>query len=105
VEANKERLSIKWKARWLAKPEDARRNSRKHYRKVAEIEGATGEQKVGACEICQKECKLCLDHDHATGRIRGWLCFKCNTALGKLGDTVAGLERAIAYLKKANENV
>lgn len=43
----------------------------------------------------------CLDHCHETGAFRGWLCFRCNTAIGKLGDNLAGLERAIAYLRKA----
>jgi hypothetical protein len=43
---------------------------------------------------------LCLDHNHETGKFRGWLCDNCNTGIGKLGDTVEGLERAIAYLKR-----
>jgi hypothetical protein len=44
---------------------------------------------------------LALDHDHVTGKFRGWLCSNCNTGLGKLGDDIAGLERAIAYLRRA----
>jgi hypothetical protein len=58
----------------------------------------------GCCGICgAKSCKtgrrLAVDHDHSTGRVRGLLCNLCNTALGKLGDSVESLERAIAYLK------
>ena len=41
------------------------------------------------------------DHDHVTGKFRGWLCVDCNTGIGKLGDTIEGLEAAIKYLKKA----
>lgn len=44
--------------------------------------------------------KVHLDHDHTTGKFRGWLCNRCNLALGHLGDSVAGLERAVAYLKR-----
>lgn len=44
--------------------------------------------------------KVHLDHDHVTGAFRGWLCNRCNLALGHLGDNVAGLERAVAYLKR-----
>ena len=40
-----------------------------------------------------------IDHDHVTDRIRGILCGGCNTAIGKLGDNVEGLERALAYVK------
>lgn len=39
-----------------------------------------------------------VDHDHATGRIRGVLCFQCNIGIGKLGDTLEGVLRAVRYL-------
>jgi hypothetical protein len=42
-----------------------------------------------------------LDHDHITGKFRGWLCWHCNTGLGLFGDSVEGLEKALAYLKRA----
>lgn len=51
------------------------------------------------CEKCQKVRKLRFDHDHKTGRFRGWICNGCNTGLGSMGDDIAGLEAAIAYLK------
>ena len=58
------------------------------------------------CELCGKPNRaqkyLHLDHCHETGAFRGWLCFSCNTGLGKLGDSIEGLERAIAYLRNIN---
>lgn len=37
----------------------------------------------GRCLICKKEKdKLCVDHNHETGEIRGLLCVKCNSNLG-----------------------
>ena len=42
----------------------------------------------------------CLDHDHNTGEIRGWLCHKCNTGLGRFKDSISYLYRAIKYLLK-----
>ena len=60
----------------------------------------------GACGICnihQSELKnsLAVDHDHETGKVRGLLCTTCNTGLGKLGDSIEGLEAAIEYLKES----
>jgi hypothetical protein len=39
-----------------------------------------------------------VDHDHRTRRVRGLLCDSCNLAIGKLGDDVEGVERALEYL-------
>jgi hypothetical protein len=40
-----------------------------------------------------------LDHCHDTGTFRGWLCHKCNRALGGLDDDIDTLKRAIKYLE------
>jgi hypothetical protein len=58
------------------------------------------------CECCGRarssmHSSLALDHDHVTGEFRGWLCYRCNSALGKLGDNVDGLLRAMEYLERA----
>lgn len=54
------------------------------------------------CECCNEITAqgLHLDHDHETGEFRGWLCFGCNTALGKLGDNLEGVMRLVRYLRK-----
>lgn len=59
---------------------------------------------------CPGHCELCggpsgkrtfhLDHDHKTGKFRGWLCGKCNTSLGKFGDDIPGLLRAVQYIQR-----
>ena len=46
---------------------------------------------------------LAVDHNHATGKIRGLLCRNCNRGIGLLGDNIERLEVAIAYLKKHSE--
>lgn len=53
------------------------------------------------CGICAKEGRLCVDHDHTTGRVRGLLCNGCNGALGVFGDSIEGVKRALSYLESA----
>jgi Recombination endonuclease VII len=58
------------------------------------------------CELCGKhrgKKKLSLDHDHETKRFRGWLCNSCNLGIGLMGDSLARLEAAVSYLKKAKD--
>ena len=53
------------------------------------------------CEHCRKppgKQGLCLDHDHETGRFRGWVCARCNLAFAAFGDSVVGLRQAISYM-------
>jgi len=51
------------------------------------------------CECCKKiPLKWCLDHDHSDDSFRGWICERCNTGLGKLGDNLEGIVNAMNYL-------
>ena len=40
-----------------------------------------------------------LDHDHETDDFRGWLCHRCNRALGCFHDDVPRMKRAIKYIR------
>jgi len=56
-------------------------------------------RKTEKCCCCFiKSEHLILDHDHDTGKFRGWLCRNCNQGIGKLGDNIEGLTRAVKYL-------
>ena len=56
------------------------------------------------CGICQKQFptpkSTHVDHCHDTNKIRGLLCYKCNSALGLFFDDKKFLQSAIRYLEK-----
>jgi hypothetical protein len=52
-----------------------------------------------ACQVCGRETLICIDHDHNTGKVRGYLCTNCNLALGLVKDSTSILEKMILYLK------
>lgn len=64
----------------------------------------------GKCATClrsfgdQKGRKACVDHNHVTGKVRGLLCFNCNTVLGKVYDETKTLARMIEYLSKKDSS-
>jgi len=84
---------------------DAGRSLRlKKYGLTVEAFDALLAQQLGICACCGTATpgnRWHVDHDHATGAVRGIICGKCNTGLGLLGDTVEGVERALRYLKRS----
>lgn len=55
----------------------------------------------GRCLICGREDPDHVDHDHATGKVRGILCFTCNAGLGNFSDDIERLRSAASYLELA----
>ena len=119
--ANKEQYNAKSKAWREANPEQAKANRKRNYElnkesnlqyskeynlkkkfslSLLEYEEMLTKQN-GVCAICGGTCtkSLAVDHDHATGAIRGLLCNNCNRGLGHFKDNLKNLQQAIDYLK------
>ena len=55
---------------------------------------------AGRCHICLRTSpRMHVDHNHASGKVRGYLCHACNLALGYLRDDIDVLLKAIDYLR------
>ena len=66
------------------------------------------ERTVWRCPICEKQTiigvtsKLALDHDHRSGRTRGYICDSCNTGLGRFRNGKTYIQNALQWLKEDN---
>lgn len=65
------------------------------------------EEQKGICALCPRVFDMnrstCMttphvDHDHATGKVRAFLCQICNTSLGRFENDPDFLQRAVAYV-------
>ncbi len=71
---------------------------------------ATKPHHVYICPICHKAsipfvtAKYVIDHNHATGQAREWICDSCNTGLGRFKDNIEIMQNAIEYLKKHSKD-
>jgi hypothetical protein len=107
--ARRERL----KAEGNLKPTDAgvlrARMLKRNYGMTPEDYDSMVETQNNECLICftsgdqERNKRLLVDHCHASGKVRGLLCNKCNLLLGHADDTIDRLERAILYLKERGE--
>jgi len=95
-----------WKAR---NPEKVRAGGLKHQEKqLLKRYGLSIEDKEkllasqdGKCAVCRGPFdKICVDHNHKNGEVRGLLCRCCNWLLGNSRDNPTTLRRGADYLEK-----
>jgi len=78
-----------------------------------ELYAKTAATQREVCAICGKaeskrsslgrKCRLAVDHDHASGRVRGLLCGRCNLGLGYYLDNPELLRAAALYVERTTE--
>jgi hypothetical protein len=62
----------------------------------------------GVCLICREkpgDLPLHVDHDHATGEVRGLLCIRCNNAIGLFQESQDLFQAAANYLAERDFEV
>lgn len=111
----KKELSVQWKATAIGRASIRNGYLRRAFGISLAEYTAMAVKQGGVCAICAQletrkdrsgnVCPLSVDHDHATGKVRGLLCDACNNAIGRLNDDPR-LARAVArYLEAASGNV
>ena len=100
----------KWKSK---NPDRERERNLAQFGLTIEDYDAMHEAQNGLCAICKqpetssrdgKVYRLAVDHDHKTGKVRGLLCFKCNSAMGSFEKREIPLENVLKFLKEGNSD-
>jgi len=113
-EANPEKWAAAYKRNYANNK--AKYGQERVSREICRMKGLTSDQyekmfldQDHKCKICNKPetrasrtrgniSRLSVDHCHGTGLVRGLLCYKCNSMLGFVGDSIEVLCNAIDYL-------
>ena len=60
---------------------------------------AKAESQDFLCAICEGEIEV-IDHNHTTQRVRGLLCWCCNSGIGQLKESPELFSKASAYISR-----
>ena len=98
--SRKELINARRRRRRAADPEHREKERARRYGlSVQELRAILARQ-GNACGICKKSGRrLCIDHCHATNKVRGFLCHNCNIGLGNYNDDPKLTRAATAYLE------
>jgi hypothetical protein len=82
-----------------------KQNRKRPVLNLARNEAALGRKKPDACDACGgNDGGIVFDHCHDRGHARGWLCDRCNCALGFVRDDIPRLRKLIAYLQRTGKH-
>lgn len=91
---------LKWAHSNFDKRKD--RDLRSKYKISLDEYNSKLEAQMGVCAICadppKEDLMLAVDHNHATGKVRGLLCGPCNRGLGQFKEDKTILNKVIGYL-------
>ena len=66
------------------------------------------DEQRGVCAVCGTPAKdlkrnLAVDHNHRTGKIRGLLCFSCNSLIGRIEKNPLLIPTMMKYIRTRNK--
>jgi hypothetical protein len=96
-------ITAELKRRWVADNPEKVAAAKKRASEQSKLlrERLVGSPMPDECEICQRtNVTLAADHDHATGKYRGWLCHNCNLSLGNARDDSSLLRKMADWLDR-----
>lgn len=85
---NKKYIAKSSTSRWCKNciPNKHARTIYERYHLLLQEEKELKEKNNGICPICNKRKASAIDHDHKTGKVRGYICNKCNLGLHYIED-------------------
>ena len=88
-------------------------NSQKQVKKLKKTVSSI-DQETYVCPLCYRskadlshlsyKNPFVLEHDHATGAVRGWVCQDCNTAIARIQDNAETAKRIVRYLEDSDRS-
>ena len=113
ADKNREKINARQRLKYNTDPEHrARINAQSRQNRPRWVYGLPTEEyermlagQCGVCKICKKKYRkrLCIDHDHENGDVRGLLCNNCNAGLGFYKDNARLLREAAGYMDEAHD--
>jgi hypothetical protein len=92
---------------WEARRDNRLKVLRRHGLTQAEYLAMLDEQedRCASCrdEFSETQKRVCIDHNHRTGTVRGILCHNCNVSAGLLNDEPARLRALADYLERTDD--
>jgi hypothetical protein len=113
ADKNREKINARQQLKYNTDPEHrVRINAQSRQNRPKWVYGLPTEEyermlagQCGVCKICKKKYRkrLCIDHDHENGDVRGLLCNNCNAGLGFYKDNARLLREAAGYMDEAHD--
>lgn len=79
--------------------------TKRNQSRLKKLEMIAGRERPATCEVCGSgQGLIVFDHNHSTGKFRGWICIPCNKTLGTVHDDPAVLLKLADYLKNNQDD-